>query len=378
MTPNPPSIDSLCTFVDAVELSARHVIERAELDSFQTGLLTARFRPWSAGLETPLLHQMSPFYFLVRAKGHLPGPAAVKLGAGFLLIQRFASAIDQVEDDDLAGEWAEIGHVASINAGLTMFVLGLEQLWACDHEQFDGKSELRASLSRNLVRMSRGQSRELRSRGVLLSVADRVQIAIDKSAEFSLLTEFAAICGRNEDIDMFRERRIGDALALMVQVMNDLADLLGDGESDDIRTGTWNIPLTILLHRLEPESQAYWLGRLRSGDAAKGPELAAELFDSGTMAELANLVETHRICVHDAVASAAASGPYSAMFLAWVDDLAATFYHPPVLANSANIETVDTSTLALPDTAIFERLRLARRHIKPLERLPSANKGTSP
>ena len=99
---------------------------------------------------------------------------------------------------------------------------------------------LRPSLKEHLIRMARGQHRELRSRFNLRSVEAVLAGARDKSAEFSLLMDYAGRCaahGQDDDrpFEAATPRAVGEDIALVVQIANDLADLFGDAPSDDLQ-----------------------------------------------------------------------------------------------------------------------------------------------
>ena len=345
-------------FIEAVELRARQTIAEAELPAQQRRLLMRGFHPPAP--ERVLAHQMAPFYFLIRAHGRPADALAEELGAAFMLVQRGVSMIDKVEDDDLdehvdQGEsWAALGPAVALNAAITTLVLGIDALWALE-SQCPGLAQLRQRTRHHLLRMSGGQHRELIARRELLDLDARLAIAADKATEFSLLLELA---GARVDAELLPAcRSIGRELAVIVQIVNDLADLLGPGPSDDLRTGTWNIPLTALLCDLELDERQRWLERL---DANQGEAVVRALYERGLMQALAERIEAGRASIHQSVAALPCSGPYQALFLAWVDDLAATLYQPPRPATTSDDQRAAIAAMTPVDRAIYDRLVRAR------------------
>lgn len=344
----------LPSFVDAVETLARRTIAEAELPAQQRALLMRSFRAPKPG--RVLAHQMAPFYFLIRAHGRPADTLAEEVGAAFMLVQRGVSMIDKVEDDDLdehadEGEsWAELGHAVTLNAGITTMVIGIDALWAVEG-RCPGLAALRQRTLHHLMRMSGGQHRELAARGKLLELDARLAIAADKATEFAFLIELAGAC---VDADaLWAYRAIGREIAVLVQIVNDLADLLGP-TSDDLRTGTLNIPVTALLFDLEPEERERWLVRL--ANETQGEAVVRELYARGLMQSLAERVEIGRATIHQIIEALPCTGPYRGMFLAWVDDLAATMYRPPrAMAPNAD-ELAAIQALAPADRAIHDRL----------------------
>lgn len=350
----------LPSFVAAVEARARQTIAEAELPAQQRALLMRSFRTPKPG--RLLAHQMAPFYFLIRAHGRSADALVEEAGAAFMLVQRGVSMIDKVEDDDLdehadEGEsWAALGHAVALNAGITTLVLGIDALWALEG-QSPGFAALRERTRHHLLRMSGGQHRELAARRKLLELDARLAIAADKASEFSLLIELAGACVDADDLPTYRA--IGRELAVLIQIVNDLADLLGPKPSDDLRTGTWNIPVTALLFDLELEESERWLARLEAGEV-QGDEVVRALYERGLMQELAERVEAGRGSIHSMVESLACTGPYREMFLAWVDDLAAALYPPPRTNVASAGELAAIEALAPVDRQIHDRLVCAR------------------
>jgi geranylgeranyl pyrophosphate synthase len=348
----------LPSFIEAVEARARQTVTEAELPAQQRALLMRSFRAPKAG--RVLAHQMAPFYFLIRAHGRPADALVEEVGAAFMLVQRGVSMIDKVEDDDLdehadEGEsWAALGHAVALNAGITTLVLGIDALWALE-ARYPRLAALRQRIRHHLLRMSGGQHRELVARGKLLELDARLAIAADKATEFSLLTELAGVCVDAELLPIYRG--IGRELAVLVQIVNDLADLLGPKPSDDLRTGTLNIPVTTLLFDLEPAERERWLARL--GQDGDGDVVVRALYDRGLMQVLAERVEAGRESIHRSIAELPCAGPYRGMFLAWVDDLAAALYRPPRAETSAD-ERGAIEALTPGDRAIHDRLLAAR------------------
>ncbi|HET6582393.1 MAG TPA: hypothetical protein VFG69_03075, partial [Nannocystaceae bacterium] len=123
--------ESLPSYLEAVEERVRILVGTSALHPRQRALL-ARIVYDDGWRTLPLRHALAPFYFLVRAHGSSIGTAALHLGAGLLLAQRCMCLIDDVQDDELAGAAADAGSVLAINGGLTLFLLGVDELLAAD------------------------------------------------------------------------------------------------------------------------------------------------------------------------------------------------------------------------------------------------------
>jgi len=318
---NPPHRD-LPTFVTAVERRAAQVVRNANLPRAQSEVLENCFGTPGPGEFIP--HLMAPFYFLIRAHGTPVDSRCEALGTAFALVQRGVSLIDKVTDEELSETWAELGAAVALNSGLTLLVLGIDEVWAAETRNPD-VANLRERLMQHLLCASSGQHRELTSRFRVLPTDERIAVSADKASECSLLIELAGICseaagaspGRSQ---LARYRAIGREIGILIQVFNDIADLLGPGSSDDLRTGTWNIPLTTLLNALEPAARARWERTLVRGQGA-GKAVIEALYDQGVMASLARRVEQARVLVHEQSVLLPCGGPYLRLFTSWVDDL---------------------------------------------------------
>lgn len=354
----------LISYLDAVDSFVDRTIRQAGLHPEQVGLLLPRQRTPLPRTTKVLAHPLAPFYFAVRAHGVPVGVDAEAIGAGFLMFHHALCLIDDVEDNELAGPYAELGGKVAINCGLTLFFLALDALWAAEREGSAAvRWDLHSALRLHAIRLSRGQHRDLTGRGRFRSPTEVLDIAVEKSAICALLMEYAAICAAaagpsrlRTDLEPYRV--IGDALATIQQITDDVADLFGETDSQDLRTGTWNVPLTILLDTVPEEARDQWVARLRGADKK---EVCRLLYDTGAMHQLAAVTEAARIRIHQTLAELPCGGPYLTMLLAWLDDLVAIFYKPDVLDLSIDMDAVDTSGLHPADAMLFEQLRSACR-----------------
>ncbi|MDD5035336.1 MAG: polyprenyl synthetase family protein [Methylococcaceae bacterium] len=352
--------DNLVLYLDAVNAFIESTIRQAGLLKEQVELLCPKPRQKQSATRKILAHPLAPFYFVVRAHGVPVTGDAEAIGAGFLMFHHALALIDDVQDDELTGPYAALGGGVAINCGLTLFFLALDILWAAERE---GRAnlgwDLHSALHLHAIRLSRGQHRDLTGRGSFRSPAEAIEIATEKSAISTLLMEYAAACAAPSGLRTAREpyRVIGNALTKIKQITDDVADLFGKSHSQDLRTGTQSVPLTLLLHTVPEDARAQWAARLCETDQR---ELCRLLYEMDVMQELAAITEAARIRIHQTFAELPCEGPYLAMFLAWLDDLTCIFYQPDVLNVSNDMDEVDTSSLHPEDAILFEQLRAAQ------------------
>jgi geranylgeranyl pyrophosphate synthase len=352
------------SYLEAVDSFVDQTIQQTRLPPEQVELLLPRRKARQLGAKRILAHPLVLFYVAVRAHGVPVGGDAEALGAGFLLFHHALCLIDDIQDDELPGSYANMGRAVAINSGLTLFFLALDTLWAAERERLPaGTWHLRSSLRFNALRLSRGQHRDLTGRGQLRTTAAALEIAAEKSAICTLLMEYvatyvAASTPTRPGVGLEPYRVIGDALAQIQQTTDDVAELFELSESQDLHTGTWNVPLTILLDSMPQEDRPQWATRLRETDKH---DVCRLLYDTKAMYRVATTIEAARLCIHRTFAELPCGGPYLAMLLAWLDDLVATLYIPPVVHLCADIHTVDNTGLHPADAALFEQLRTACR-----------------
>lgn len=343
------------TFVVEVQDRARRTVCEARLEPEQERFLLAEIDMLASRRERPLSHPLAPSYLLARAldpDGHrrLVVPAVY-----FVLLQRFASVVDKVEDDDL-DQSDDLGEAASLNAALVLFVLAMGEL--AEHA---GPREFEL-FRHHLLRMARGQHQELVSRFRMRPMLDVCRTAIEKSAEFSLSTELVATVVRPSDTRLAEDaRELGKDLALMVQIANDVSDVFRSEVSKDLETGTWNILVSRLLEVTSDSERRSWLSKLREQGPATLVELREAIERRGVLRDAARLMSVARGRIVQRVASWHVDPTYAAFFVAWVDDLAARLYwaKPP----PKHVDIIERSADGLPsgDRCLYESLREARR-----------------
>ena len=362
MTNSPNTHTHLVSYLEAVDACIDRTLRQTGLPPEQVALLLPRHRVRPSEAARALSHPLVPFYFAVRAHGVPVGHDAEAIGVGFLLFHHALCLIDDVQDNELTESYADMGGAVAINSGLTLFFLALDTLWAAERAgPLAGAWDLRSSLRFNALRLSRGQHRDLTGRSQLRTPAMALEIAAEKSAICALLMEYAAMYAAAASPTRLGGglepyRLIGDALAQIQQITDDAVELFDLAESQDLRTGTWNVPLTVFLNMMPQEDRAQWAARLRETDKQ---EVGRLLYDAKALHQVAAAIETARVCIHQTFAELPCGGPYLAMLLAWLDDLVAIMYSPRVLHLCVDVTTVDNTGLHPADATLFERLRAA-------------------
>ena len=307
-----------------------------------------------SGGRRPLAHPLAPLYLAVRAHGVAVGDDAATLGAGYYLLQHGLHIIDNVQDGEAC---AALDGSLGVNVGMTLFLHAIDCMWSGEQRlRRDGGGEVRDALVRSCTRMAAGQHRDLSGRHRIHDLDEALALATEKAAITSLLYELVAALVGAPAARHGEYEAIGTELALLTQLVDDLTELFEPGDSSDLRTGTYGVPLNTFLSRCSPSERDHWRARIRDEREAVRDELCPALFANGTMALLAKRIERARVRVHDHLRALPCGGPYLAMLTAWLDDLIAFLYLPPPLAGSVTLADADWSALSSADAALARLL----------------------
>lgn len=307
----------------------------------------------------PLRHPLAPFYFVLGASGALAEPAAVRMGAGFLLLLRAQRMLDDVQDGQLQGRLLAAGGAVATHCGSTLLFLGIDSLWQVAGQLGPARGELlRRTMRENLMTSGRGQYRDLVGRGRKETAADVLRNGVEKSAVFALPFLLAGLCTRGgSDTRIPRSfGDIGDAVATIGQASNDLDDLFF-GEADDLRTGAPNMVVSAFLERFPATGRTARLQALREAETL---EMRRMLNTSGAVDHVGDWVESARKRFHASLANEEFSGPFVALALAWIDASVGRYFRPPPLLDTVDVDAARPEDLSPDDAALLTRLQAER------------------
>jgi len=350
---------SLSSYVHAVDGLIVRTIESAGLEPDQCALVLAGIAAKTVGYSRKPLssHSLAPVYLTIRAHGAHVGQDAESLGAGLVLSYFALDLFDSVQDDELTGPFGEAGPELAINCAIVLLVLALDTLYAFARALPPVQRARAAALVReHTMRSTRGQHRDLGSRGREVTAAAARVTSIEKSALCALRMELAGLYVGVIDPAY---RVIGDGIAELRQLVNDVADLFDDDRSEDLRQGTMSMPLALYVERTGEEGRAA-LARARQQPHGEG-EIQRRVHASGVLGQVAALTEATRLRVHEAFATLPCRGPYLALLLASLDELPSFYYRPRPLTLAVDVDEVDASSMSTSDRALLEALRRDRR-----------------
>jgi geranylgeranyl pyrophosphate synthase len=264
---------------------------------------------------------------------------AERIGAFSALYLLAADLLDDVQDEDLAGKPHEAaGPAIALNNGIALLLLGLQEL--CRGMELESDPErarcfLTLFNQTSLAAVS-GQHRDLIGEDGAKTPREVLEMQRDKTSSLWLLTECGALLGGCGPGLREQYRLIGENLAMLVQVRDDLRDIYGKEVSPDLLTGRITYPLSRFLETADPaliERYEALLGGL--------PETMEEIrrlvYDSKVVERSAVALQGFREEIHRTVAATGNESAYHRTFLDLVDQLAESVYTPPPVQETQHL-----------------------------------------
>ncbi len=327
-------------------------IAQAELEPTQRNLLAATatmYRPRTAA--NPFGDPLATFHWISEAEGKRLDAQGEELAVFCHFYLLGLDLLDDVQDDDLAGKpHQDAGSAIAINNGLMLLFLGMSSLERVMRaEKTTERAVAYVSLVNRVALLTgRGQHRDLMGLEGSTSGERILDMHKQKTASVTLICECAALYAGCEPATRERYRAIGEHLALLVQVLDDLRDIFGKRQSPDLAQSRPSYPLACFLEVAGP-ADIEQLASLRAALPETIREVRRLLYDSGAVQGVARALERFRQAIHAEVAMLGGkAGPYR-ILLQSVDSLVSAVYSPkPVPA---------TRSLFEPQTPWHQRVR---------------------
>jgi geranylgeranyl pyrophosphate synthase len=330
----------LSSYVAAVQSRVSDIVSDPRFHPSQRELLNARLdrmRGFSggAGFAEPL----GLLYLVVRAAGREPDEQVVEVSAFCFLYLAALDLFDDVQDDDLAGTPHEhAGSALAVNDALTFFVLAVSCLRRA--AELEGDRSIAERYFRLFERISlaavTGQHRDLLALAGPRTPAEVLSLHADKTSSVGLLVECGALLARCDEAKLAGYRRIGERLAPLVQIVDDLRDIYGKPTSPDLASGKLTYPVACLRESAAPAT----LERFRSlvAELPGSMDALRDLFhESGAVERCARTLDELRCDIHREVLALGTPGPAHRTFLGVIDLLVSTVYEPEPVPESAGL-----------------------------------------
>ncbi len=272
------------------------------------------------------------FYAVYRMCGAGDDELALVLGRFSAFYIASADLFDDVQDDDLRGKpHAQAGVPIATNSALTLLTLGLDALG--EASELEERPDRRLRYLRLFNRVSliavAAQHRDLMGGRGASTRAEVEAMHRGKTSSLALLCECAALAGGADDTAARHFFDIGEELAAMVQVIDDVRDLVAKDNSVDLLTQKSTYPLACF-HERTDEAARTELANLLAAESLNLDAIRALLDKEGAFDDCAVSVETHRLRIQTAL-SRFPSSSHSQLLAEIVHHLASALYDPPQL-----------------------------------------------
>ena len=327
-------------FLNRVEAHVDQAILGGCFDESQRALLlasAAQYRPRTR--KNPLGDPLGLFYLIARAHRDELDQQAVELGSFCQFYLLALDLFDDVQDSDLSGKpHASVGAGMAVNDALTLLFLGLSALERCMRLE---KSPQRRMLYLKIVNRvalttGRGQHLDLMGDKGATTPEEVLVMQREKTASVALICECAALYSGVSDEEREHYRLLGENLALLVQVLDDVRDVYGKRRSPDLETGKVTYPLACFLETASPQQRAE-LARLKQALPESLPKIRELLYETGTLRKVAGSMDRFRRAVHHELAQLDEEAATHRLLLSVVDQLVETVYTPKPVAETAQL-----------------------------------------
>lgn len=365
LAPTSPSW-GCCRHLRDAHARVRRAIDHPDFRDDQRALLRATVeRALTTG--SGRLGDPSSLMFLLASAHGRPDPrAAAHVGAYCLLYILALDLFDDVQDDDLAGKpHADAGPAIAINSAIALTFLAQRELHAA-LPFLPSPSHRRALLdTANLTGLAAvaGQHRDLLGGAGASTPAEVLAMQRGKTSSVILLAECGALLAGADDTVRAHHRHIGEQLAQLVQIRDDLRDIFAKELSPDLKTGKLTYPIACYLDGAS-DGERRELHQELDGLPESLSRIRKLLYDRGAVAQAARALEASRRAIHERVARMDVARPgYLRLVLDIVDELSSGIYVVPDLAPTAALRRPGAGAFA--NRVVDERRRLVER-LRPL------------
>ncbi len=348
---------NLSEFVLEVRQRVRAVADDPRFEPDQQRLLKATIRGFERHAEPSEFAQpLGLLYLVMRAWGRSPDETAVRIGAFCMLYLCAGDLIDDVQDDDLYGKPHELaGPAIAINSALALMFAGLEVLREAMQSEPDPAKRVAflAALNRvSLLGVGR-QHVDLLSTTSSLSPDEVLHRDKGKSSSVSLFMECGALLADLDPHLVQTYREVGERLAGMVQIVDDLRDIYGKDVSPDLRGTKATYPSACFEQLADPELKSRYEALRQSLPHSIG-EIRDLFHNAGVVDACACTIDELRLEMHHAIAATRNCSSAHRLLLEVIDAVAQSVYSVEPSPQTSSLDFFATGF----DDAVREEVRV--------------------
>jgi geranylgeranyl pyrophosphate synthase len=347
---------SLVSFVKSVNARAMALTSDERFPEDQRALLRETLQRLTSHCEpSDPAQPLSLLYFVFRATGRSPDEQAEHVAAFCLLYLASLDLFDDMQDDDLAGTpHAADGPAVAVNSAIALMFLSLDELRRAIGLEVEPSVRERyfSTFTRIALVTVGAQHADLVGQEQGSTRADVLRMHRGKTASTALLLECGALLGRGDASTCAVYGEIGQKLASLIQIVDDVRDIYGKDISPDLAARKATYPLASFREIAPPDALAQ-LDELLSETLVPLERIRELLHESGAIDLCAKDLEEIRVDIHRSIASLANPCAEHRVLLSVVDTVASTVYE---------LEPVpETQALWQPTGGFHDRVRQGAR-----------------
>ncbi|MEM9691647.1 MAG: polyprenyl synthetase family protein [Myxococcota bacterium] len=317
---------------------------------------------------------LSTMLLLARAQGPLDEETTARVGAFWVLYVVALDLFDDVQDEDLEGTpHAEAGPAIAVNSAITLSFLATRELHgALPYLPTDEARSALLEIADEAARAAvAGQHRDLLGSSGAATPDEVLAMQQGKTSSVILLAECAGLLAGAAPEARHRLRRLGESLAVLVQVRDDLRDIFGKAQSPDLATGKVTYPLACFYEDADAADRHQLETLLRELPESM-PKVRTLLYESGAVKRSAEALERCRRTIHEELAALEVAAPgYLRIVIDIVDELASSVYAVPAYPPTAAMRKPGSGPFARQIVAALGTLEERLRPLGLPEDLPA-------
>jgi len=328
----------LATFVQRVLSRTRAQAETTSLHPDQRRLLGETLDRFAAHCEpSDPAQPLGLLYLVFRAAGRKADERAEHVATFCLLYLCSLDLFDDMQDDDLAGKpHASAGPAIAVNSAIALLFLAFDSLRTAIELEEDVliKQRYHATFNRISLTTVGCQHADLLGESAASTPEEVLAVHRGKTSSVALFLECGALLAGFGPEHVAAYGRIGESLACLIQIVDDVRDIYGKDFSPDLAGRKVTYPLACF-RQTASSSQRLELSKLLSSEPVPLAEVRRLLHESTAIDQCATDLERIRVTIHREIASLATLAPEQRILLGIVDAVAGAIYEVEPLSETA-------------------------------------------
>lgn len=276
------------------------------------------------------------FYLIVKAWCKKLDERSEHLGVFCLLYLLALDLLDDIQDKDLDGKpHADVTPSIAIHNAMVLFGLAIHALHRLIRLESDAhrRSQYLDIFEIYSIKQGSGQYSDLLGNQAAKTPEDVMVIQEAKASSLTMIIQFAALIAECSEDNLRRYLYVGEKMASLLQIVDDIQDIFGNSQSSDLKTEKYTYLLACFWESATPEQRNYYQN-LSTKLPDSLSEIRSLLYQSGAIRKSAQAIEQLRLIIHTEIAATGNSSPFHRNLLCLVDAAANLVYKAPLVQSS--------------------------------------------